>query len=94
MPTPAEGTPRDEVVGHLRPHLSQLCPGGARVERGQFILSAKEKSLDLREKLHGRVLVGDGPLSTIPADLSYNRAYLMPPASMPHLAAGVIEAIN
>ena len=56
-------------------------------------MSAKEKSLGIREKLHGLVLVG-GDLDTLPADRSYNRAYLMPPASMPHLADNVIEAIN
>jgi hypothetical protein len=94
VPTPAEGTPRDEVAGHLRPHLSLLCPGGARLERGQSILSAQENSLGLREKLHGRMLVGGGALGTPPADRSYNRAYLMPSASMQHLAPNVIEAIN
>jgi hypothetical protein len=57
-------------------------------------LSAQEKSLGLREKLHGRVLVGGGALGTLPADRSYNRAYLMPPASMQHIPPNVIEAIN
>jgi len=58
------------------------------------MLNMKEKSLDLREKLDGRVLVGDGAMSTLPADRACTRACLMPPASMPHLAADVIKAIN
>ncbi len=57
-------------------------------------MNVKEKSLDLKEKLGGRVLVGDGAMSTLPADSAYSRANLMPPASMPHLAGDVVEAIN
>ncbi len=64
------------------------------MERGQFMLNIKEKSLDLRQKLGGRVLVGDGAMSTLLAVRAYSRANLMPPASMPHLAGDVIEAIH
>ncbi len=58
------------------------------------MLNVKEKSLDLKEKLGRRVLVGYGAMSTLPADSAYSKANLMPPASMPHLAADVIETIN
>ncbi len=42
------------------------------------MLNMKEKSLDLREKLDGRVLVGEGVMSALPADHAYNRVNLMP----------------
>ena len=61
-----------------------------RLQRGLFVLDVREKSLNLREKLDGRLLVGDGAMGTPLADRG---AYLMPPASMPHLAGDVIEPV-
>ncbi len=58
------------------------------------MLNMKEKSLDLREKLDGRVLVGDGAMSTFLAVRAYSRANSCTRASMPHLAGDVIEAIH
>jgi len=45
-----------------------------RLKRGNVLLNAKEKSLDLREKLEGRLLVGDGAMGTLLADRESNRA--------------------
>lgn len=40
-------------------------------------MNIKEKSLDLREKLDGRVLVGDGAMGTLLADRASNRANIV-----------------
>ena len=45
-----------------------------RLERGNVLLNAKEKSLDLREKFEGRLLVGYGAIGTLLADRESNRA--------------------
>ncbi len=58
------------------------------------MLDIKEKSLDLRQKLGGRVLVGDGAMSTLLAVRAYSRANSCTRASMPHLAGDVIEDIH
>jgi hypothetical protein len=61
-------------------------------------LDTREKLLEIREKLDGRLLVGDGAVGTYLADRGigqpYSRAYLMPVASMPQLARDVVEAIS
>ena len=51
--------------------------------------------LDLREKLDEGILVGDGVLGTLLADRGVAQPYyLMPPASMPHLAGDVVEEVS
>ena len=44
-------------------------------QRGSFLLDTKEKLLDIREKLDGRVLVGDGALGTLLADRGVDQPY-------------------
>lgn len=78
-------------------------------------MSTREKLPDIRDELVGRVLVGDGAVGTLLAELDkedapkygvevaqnliveakplVGGAYLMHPASMPHLAGDVIEPI-
>ncbi|MDP8926965.1 MAG: hypothetical protein M3M97_08695 [Actinomycetota bacterium] len=65
-------------------------------------MNTKEKSLDLREKLEGRLLVGDGAMGKLLADRESNRANLTTPRQrrLPHasgldahLAGEVIEPI-
>ncbi len=51
--------------------------------------------LDLREKLDEGILLGDGAIGTLLADRGIaSPYYLMPPASMPHLVGGVVEAVS
>ncbi len=51
--------------------------------------------LDLREKLDEGILVGDGAIGTLLADRGVaSPYYLTPPASMPHLAGDVVEAVS
>jgi len=47
-----------------------------RLERGNVLSNTKVKPLDLREKLEGRLLVGDGAMGTLLADRESNRANL------------------
>jgi methionine synthase I (cobalamin-dependent) len=62
------------------------------------LLDTRKKLLEIREKLDGRLLVGDGAVGTYLADRGigqpYSRVYLMPVASMPQLARDVVEAIS
>ncbi len=51
-------------------------PDKMRLERGNALLNTKEKPLDLREKLEGRLLVGDSAMGTLLADRESNRANL------------------
>jgi methionine synthase I (cobalamin-dependent) len=44
-------------------------------QRGSFLLDTKEKLLEIREKLDGRVLVGDGALGTLLADRGVDQPY-------------------
>ena len=75
VPTPAERTPRDEARRDVFGRTSLLpFPDKMRLERGNVLLNAKEKSLDLREKLEGRLLVGDGAMGTLLADRESNSA--------------------
>ncbi len=49
--------------------------------------------MDLREKLDEGILVG--AIGTLLADRGVAQPYyLMPPASMPHLVGGVVEAVS
>jgi Homocysteine S-methyltransferase len=51
-------------------------PDKMRLERGNALLNTKEKPLELREKLEGRLLVGDGAMGTLLADAESNKANL------------------
>lgn len=55
-----------------------------------FLLDTREKLLDLREKLDGRLLVGDGALGTLLADGGIDRPYYK--TSLTH--ANTVRAVH
>ena len=75
---------RDGCFGRtsLPPVPDKMC-----LERGNVLSNAKGKPLDLREKLQGRLLVGDGAMGTLLADRESDRANL----THPHLVRELHE---
>jgi hypothetical protein len=51
-------------------------PDKMRLERGNVLSNTEVKPLDLREKLEGRLLVGDGAMGLLLADRESNEANL------------------
>jgi methionine synthase / methylenetetrahydrofolate reductase(NADPH) len=86
VPTPAETTPRDEVK---RIHTASLLRAnvGRKTERGLTL------SLNLKELLDARVLIGDGALGTLLGErgVGFGHPYARANLSHPEMVAGIHE---
>jgi methionine synthase I (cobalamin-dependent) len=62
--------------GHYRAHLSPPYPGlGTPRERLIALLNTREKLLNIRERLNGRLTVGEDPTGTLLADRRVERPF-------------------